>query len=239
MARWRHPRPPPPHPPTSCARARARTHAHTHTHTHTHCLYTHILSLHTHSLYTDTHTHTVFSRSLLRSLGFSGMPPGRDPGPVLQLLSSRGEKTPTHPLLSLRSTGRKRSLCLAARVGKRSGDASEPGWKQRRRVHACLRRSVTQSFDGGRVCPSHTRRQRGRAGGGTSCLFPTSHVSLLPGLQGLKLAARSPGTVTKSATTHGRLITSLAQPNKWRLGEKIPEFEAVVTPKGARQRGGC
>ena len=48
------------------------------------------------------------------------------------------------------------------------------------------------------MCPPHTRRQRGRAGGGTSCLFPTSHVSLLPGLQGLKLAVRSPGTALQN-----------------------------------------
>ena len=73
-------------------------------------------------------------------------------------------------------------------------------------------------------------------------LLPLSNLPRQP-------APRSPGfktgsevtrdRVTKSATTHGRLITSLAQPNKWRLGEKIPEFEAVVAPKGARQRGGC
>lgn len=75
------------------------------------------------------------------------------------------------------------------------------------------------------------------AGGGRvpPASFPTSHISLPPGLRVFKTGSEVPRDgVTESATTCGKLITSLTQPNKRRLGEKIPEIEAVVTPKGAR-----
>lgn len=40
------------------------------------------------------------------------------------------------------------------------------------------------------------------------------------------------GRATDSAATCGRLITSIALPNKWSLGEKAPEFRGCRGAKG-------
>lgn len=81
--------------------------------------------------------------------------------------------------------------------GKESGDASEPDWKQRRPTHAPPRLSVTQSFDGVRVCPPHTRLQRG-AGGYLLPLSPPPTSACPQDSECLKLAVRSRGTVLQN-----------------------------------------
>lgn len=112
--------------------------------------------------------------------------------------------------------------------------ASESDWKQKGPFHAPPRRSVIQSFDRGRVCPPNTQLQRGLP----PASFPTSHVSLLPGLRGFKTGSEVPkDCVTKPHTTCGRLITSLARSNKWRLGEKVPELRSRGDAKRCKAEG--
>lgn len=53
---------------------------------------------------------------------------------------------------------------------------------------------------------------------------------------GVRLKAGSEvqrGRVRDFAATCGRLITSIAQPNNWRLGKKAPEFSGCCGAKGA------
>lgn len=154
---------------------------------------------------------------LLRSLLLFWSCSRQGPRPCLADSVQGGKKTPSTPQPPQHVKKNVSVPCGCS--GKKSGDASEPDWKQRRPIHATPRHSVIQSFDGGWVCLPHTRLQRGLA----PASFPTSHVSLLPGLRGFKNGREVlRDRVTESATTCGRLITSLAQPNKWRLREKVP-----------------
>lgn len=143
-------------------------------------------------------------------------------------------KNNTPPASSASSARGEKCFCALRLQWKKNGDASEPDWKQRRPIHAPLRRCVIQSFDGGRVCPLHTRLRRGLP----PASFSASHASPLQGLRGFKTGSEVPrDCVTESATTCGRLITSLAKLNKWRVGEKVPDFGSRGGAKGCEAEG--
>lgn len=164
--------------------------------------------------------------------GFSAAAPSRDPGSISQVLGSRGKKKKkkNHPAPQSPQHSKKNVFEPCGGKWDKCGDASEPDWK--RGVPFILPQGTLlykALMEAGCVLPTP-----GYSGG---CPLPPSPPPMPAGSEdtGVRFKTGSEvqrGRVTHYAATCGKLLSSIAQPNKWRLGEKAPVWRLSWRQRG-------